>query len=103
MQPLQIDLSPEERDGILDRIAEALVVRRLEVPAILALELHKPLAFVASQALIVITPLLAPALGLERMQKATRLLEDRGNLERLIERIEQRVEERDAPAEGAPA
>ena len=103
MQPLQIDLSPEERDGILDRIAEALVVRRLEVPAILALELHKPLAFVASQALIVFTPLLAPALGLERMQKATRLLEDRGNLERLIERIEQRVEERDAPAEGAPA
>ena len=103
MQPLQIDLPPEERDGILDRIAEALVVRRLEVPAILALELHKPLAFVGSQALIVFTPLLAPALGLERMQKATRLLEERDNLERLIQRIEQRVEERDAPAEGAPA
>ena len=104
MQPLQIDLPPEERDSILDRLASALAARRLEVPAILALELHKPLAFLGSQALIVFTPLLAPAIGLERMQKASRLLERPENIERLIVRIEALVEERDrgsAPAEGA--
>ena len=105
MHPLQIDLAPEERNGILDRIARALTARRLEVPAILALELHKPLAFLGSQALIVFTPLLAPAVGLENMQKATRLLDDRENIERLIVRIEALVEERDrgeAPIQGAP-
>ena len=45
MLPLQIDLPQEERDSLLDRLARAVTERRLEVPVILALELHKPLAF----------------------------------------------------------
>lgn len=105
MLPLQIDLPEEERDSLLDRLARAVTERRLEVPVILALELHKPLAFLGSQALVVFTPLLAPALGLERLQKATRLLEDPENIERLIVRIEARVEARDGrlPAAGEGA
>lgn len=103
MLPLQIDLPEEERDRILDRAARGVTERRLEVPAILALELHRPLAFLGSQALIVFTPLLAPAIGLENLQKVTRLLEDRDNIERLIERIEERVELRDRrPPAAAP-
>jgi hypothetical protein len=89
MHPLEAEITAEERDGILDRIAREVTRRRMEVPAILALELHRPLSFLGSQTLVVFTPMLAPAFGLQNMQKAARLLEDRGNIDRLIERIEE--------------
>jgi len=92
MLPLESELGPEERDRLLDRAAREVVRRRLEVPTILALELHRPLAFLSSQALVVFTPLLAPALGLETLQKLSHLLEERGNLDRLIDRIEELAE-----------
>ena len=94
MLPLEAELPPEERDHLLERAAQEVIRRRLEAPAILALELHRPLAFLSSQALVVFTPLLAPALGLEILQKLTRLLEEPSNLDRLIQRIEALAEER---------
>ena len=96
MLPLQAEVTAEERDQILDRIARQVAGRRLEVPAVLALELHRPLTFLGSQALIVFTPLLAPAFGLENLQKVSTLLEDRGNLDRLIDRIEELAATRDS-------
>jgi acyl-CoA reductase-like NAD-dependent aldehyde dehydrogenase len=106
MLPLEIELSEEERDRILDAAADRVARRRMEMPAVLALELHRPLTFLSSQALIVFTPLLAPAFGLENLQKLSRLLEDRANVDRLIERIEARAAAADggAPeADGAQA
>jgi len=61
----------------------------MAAPAVLFLELNKPLSFVASQSLIVLTPFLAPFLGLENVHRYSRLLEKRENVELLIERIEQ--------------
>jgi hypothetical protein len=83
------ELEPEERDAFLDRMAREVTRRRLEAPAILALEMHRPLMFLGSQALAVFTPMLAPAFGLENLQKLYRILEDRQNLDRFIERIEE--------------
>jgi hypothetical protein len=88
MPPLELELTDEDRDQLLERAAQAVIRRRMEVPAVLALELHRPLTFLGSQALIVFTPMLASAFGLENMQKLSRLLEDRGNIDRLIDRIE---------------
>jgi hypothetical protein len=88
MLPLELELTDEERDRLLERAAQTVVRRRMEMPAVLALEMHRPLTFMSSQALIVFTPFLAPAFGLENLQKLSRLLEDRGNIDRLIERIE---------------
>ena len=92
MLPLESELPSEERDRLLERAAQEVVRRRLEVPTILALELHRPLAFLGSQALVVFTPLLAPAFGLSNLQKLSRLLEERANLDRLIDRIEELAE-----------
>lgn len=83
------ELSDEERDAILERIAQGVVRRGMAVPAVLFLELNKPLSFVASQSLIVLTPFLAPFVGIENVHRYSRLLEKRDNVERLIERIEQ--------------
>ena len=100
MLPIEAEVTPEERDRILDRVAREVTRRRLEVPAILALELHRPLTFLGSQALVVFTPLLAPAFGVENLQKVSKLLEDRGNLDRLMERIEELVATRNEAATG---
>jgi hypothetical protein len=95
-------LPDAERDALLDKAARAVVSRGLEAPAVLALEMHKPLAFVASQALIVTTPLLGPLLGLGRMQNLTRLLQEPGAVEALLVRIEEMSarKERQTPQTG---
>lgn len=101
VEVLETPLDEQERDRILDRVAREVTRRRLEVPAILALEMHRPLTFLGSQALVVFTPLLAPAFGLDNLEKLTRLLQDRGNLDRLLDRIENDVARRDGRAEEA--
>ncbi len=83
------ELNEEERDAILERIAQGIVRRGMAAPAVLFLELNKPLSFVASQSLIVLTPFLAPFVGIDNVHRYSRLLEKRENVERLIERIEQ--------------
>ncbi len=69
----------------------------MEVPAVLFLEMHKPLSFIASQSLVVASPFLAPVVGLENVQVATKLLQNRENVERLIQRIEDLASERCQP------
>lgn len=83
------ELTDEQRDAILERIAQGIVQRGMSAPAVLFLEMNKPLTFVASQSLLVLTPFLAPFVGLENVYRYSRILEKRDNVERLIERIEQ--------------
>lgn len=92
-------LIPEERDRWLDRAAREVVRRRLEVPATLVLEMHRPLSFLSSQAMIVLTPLLAPAFGLRNLERLTRVLAEPENLDRLLDRIEELAHERELPRE----
>jgi hypothetical protein len=89
LHPLETEVSPEERDRFFDRLAREVVRRRMAVPTILALEMHRPLAFLGSQALIVLTPLLAPAIGLRNMQAACALLAQPGGVDHLVDRIEE--------------
>jgi hypothetical protein len=98
MLPLEAELSRQERDEILDRLARQVTRRRLEVPAMLALEMHRPLTFLGSQALVVFTPMLAPLFGLDNLQKLSKLLEEQENLDRLLDRIDELVAERAALA-----
>ena len=83
-------------DPLLEQAAVEVVKRRLETPTILLLEMHRPLTFLGSQALVVFTPMLAPAFGVERLERIAALLEDRRNLDRLLERIEELAAARDA-------
>ncbi|OGO06477.1 MAG: hypothetical protein A2Y73_02760 [Chloroflexi bacterium RBG_13_56_8] len=77
-------------DGASDSItALALSISRqgLTVPATFLLELLKPFSFALSQFLLVADPLLAP-LGVEMGDRYGRLLEDRHNIDRLLDAIE---------------
>jgi hypothetical protein len=93
------ELAPEERDRIIEKIAAGVVKRGLETPAILFLEMHKPVTFFASQGLIAATPFIAPFVGFSNLHTASKLLEKRDNVERLIQRIEELAEEHRAARE----
>ena len=86
-------LSEEQKAQLIDALAQQVVKRGLSAPAILFLELHKPFAFIGSQAGIVFSPFLAPFFGFDCVDDYTQLLSERENWERLVERIEELAEE----------
>jgi hypothetical protein len=83
------EIEPEERDRVIENIAQAVAKRGMETPAIIFLEMHKPISFFASQGMIVSSPFLAPLIGLDNLRIAARLFEKRDNVELLIRRIEE--------------
>lgn len=86
-------LNEAQKAQLIDALAQQVVKRGLSTPAVLFLELHKPLAFIGSQTAIVFSPFLAPFFGFERVDQYTQLLSERENWERLVERIEELSEE----------
>lgn len=85
---------PDNPEALIDAVARKVVQRRLEVPAVFFLEMNKPLSFIMGQSLLVAMPFLAPLLGIQRVEQLSQLLQDRENVDRLIERIEELSEER---------
>ncbi len=88
------ELTPEERDKLIDELATKIVNKRMETPAILFLEMHKPVAFIASQAAMVASPFLVPLFGKDGVEKYSKLFSSAENVELIIQRIEDLVEER---------
>lgn len=82
------ELTDEERDRLIDMLASLVVKRGLAVPAVFALEMHKPLCFFGSQMLLLGSPILGSFLGFGRVLKFASLVEKRENVELLIRRIE---------------
>src|SRR5207248_272623 len=95
------DLSDDERDQVIEKIAHGVVRHRMETAAILFLEMHKPVSFFASQSMVVLSPFTAPFVGLENVQVASKLMEKRENVELLIRRIEEVSVEQDAARKAA--
>jgi len=88
------ELDAEERKTLLEELARKIVDRGMETVAVMFLEAHKPVAFFAGQAMIVMSPFLVPLLGQDGLRKYSQLLGDRENVELLIQRIEEIAEER---------
>jgi hypothetical protein len=87
------ELSEEEADALIDKLAGEICRRGLSSPALMFFESHKPLAFLGSQAGVVASPFLIPILGFDKVNDYTRLFAKRENVEKLVERIETRAQE----------
>jgi hypothetical protein len=88
LHALEAALSAEDR-AFLDRIAEAVARRRMIAPALVVLESIKPLAFVSSQALHFMRPIVQSIVtDPVAYDRITGLLERRGAIELLLRRIE---------------
>ncbi len=75
--------------ALIDRIARGVVRRGMETPAVLFLEIHRPISFLGSQALHFLTPLLGLIVPPPELRRLAELLEEPQNVERLISRIEE--------------
>lgn len=93
-----VGLGEERRREVLDKLARGVSERKLGVPAILALEMHKPIRGLGSQAMHVLSPTVSPILemflGYDDFDALAGLLEHPDNVEYLVARIEQLTAER---------
>ncbi len=88
--------------ALVERAARWIVEKGLATPAVLLLEMHKPVAPIGSMMLLGAMPFLGPFVGFGVIERASLFAEDRGNIERLITRIEELSEESKArPPEGS--
>ena len=83
----EYELSAEEEDRLIGNIARTVVDYGLEAPAIMFLEVCRPLSFIASQLSIVV---LGPLQWLFQLEapKYTGLFMKKENVGKIIERIE---------------
>jgi hypothetical protein len=82
------DISVERREEILTRIAQKVVDLKLTPVAIVMLESSKPLSFVGSQLMIFLQPVVTSVFPFHQYDEVAALLEDRANVEALIQKIE---------------
>lgn len=83
------DITEEQRDEMIESFVKKVDQRGLHTPTILFLEMHKPLAFLAGQSLILGSGFLAPLFGAGNVHRYAKLLESRENIEKIICRIEE--------------
>jgi hypothetical protein len=88
------DVPAARRDEILEKIARKTVDLRLGPVAIVMLEANKPLSFVGSQLMIFFQPVVTAIFPFTQYDEIAALLEDRANVERLIQTIEKLEDER---------
>lgn len=84
----EFDLTDEEEEKLINNVAKLVVDKGLEVPAIMFLEVTKPLSFIASQLAIVVLGPLQWLFDLEG-PKYTGLFMKKQNVGRIIDRIEE--------------
>lgn len=75
---------------LTEKFANAIAERRLEVPALLFLELHRPFLTIAHTSALFAQPFLTPFFGAEKIEGLLEFLNDRRNIEHLIAKIQQR-------------
>lgn len=90
------ELTDSETEELIEKAATEIEKRKMSAPAVIFLEMHKPLSYIGSQAAIVFSPFLVPFVGFDFVNNYSRLLSKRENIEKLIVRLEQ-------PREEAPA
>jgi hypothetical protein len=81
------DLTEEESAALIEKAASEIARRGLQAPAILLLEMHRPLSFVTSHATVAFAPFLVPFLGFNAVNDYSRLFSKREHVERLIEAL----------------
>ncbi len=79
----------EERE-FLDRLAQMIKSRGLEVPTVLVGETIKPISFLLSQFMVFFRPFVTVFVAPESYDKFISILEDREKLEYLLKLVEEK-------------
>jgi hypothetical protein len=82
------DISVERREEVLTKIAQKVVDLKLTPVAVVMLESSKPLSFVGSQLMVFFQPIVTSLFPFRQYDEVAALLEERANVEALIQKIE---------------
>ena len=88
----------ERTEQLLEQCAQWVVRKGLEAPALMFLEMHKPLITLAAVSYAMTQPMLMLFFGFRRTEDLRVLLSERDNVEALMQRIELRSKERQQSA-----
>jgi hypothetical protein len=80
----------EEETALLNKVADAVVRKRLTTPAVMFLESVRPLNFLGSQVMVFFQPIVSLAVSTKDMELLAQVLERRKSIPLLIEIIEKR-------------
>lgn len=81
-------LDVSRRQQLIDRFARRIAGLGMTAPAVLFLEMHKPLAFLGAQFLFVAQPFLGVAFDQAELRDFATIIEDRRGVEEVIDRLE---------------
>jgi hypothetical protein len=81
-------LDTTRRKELIDRFAHRITGLGMTAPAILFLEMHKPLAFLGAQLLWAAQPFLSIGLDDADLRDFAAIFEERAGVEELIDRLE---------------
>ena len=90
--PPLYEFSPEQRDKMLEDVAQRIARAGMATPAMIFLESNKPFSRIAGNALHIVSP--AIGVFLPNIDAYGALLQDRENVEMLISRLQEIEEER---------
>ena len=83
------DSDQAQSEQLIEHLTEQISRWRLTVPAILFLQVTRPLTFIASQGLLLCQPLLSFVYGAPRIEDYAELLADRASIDQLVSRLEE--------------
>lgn len=78
----------QQSEQLLDRLTQQIDRWGLTLPALLLLQVTRPLSFVVSQGLLLCQPVLSFFYDAPRIEGYADLLADRANIDRLVARLE---------------
>jgi len=74
---------------IVDRVCRSIVKRGMTTPALMALEMSRPLNFIAAQAMHIVRPAAELVLDTQSFKQFALFLEQRGSIEFFCNRLQQ--------------
>jgi len=83
------ELTDEETEALVAKAANEIIRRKMQTPAILFLEMNKPLANVGANAALMFAPFAVPFFGFDLVNDYSRLFSKRENVEKLLLKIEE--------------
>jgi len=82
------NFSDDEITEFITTLAEAVVRKGMSVPAVMTLEMVKPLSFIGHSSLVVFAPILELLIDPVKMEKLQAVTADRERIEQLMTSIE---------------
>ncbi len=87
-------VSNVDHSELIKEVAVKIVRRRMAVPATLLIESFKPINRLAGQAILVVSPFLALFVSYEKTEQFCDMLQDRNNVEKLLNEIKNQEDEK---------